>query len=267
MECKCLGIWLFSSFCWLVFVGSQKCSYMARCYFVHRLLNVHVTVWTVHCDIVQLKEPSFDNGIVIVCKSDVCRWCEFHIACLCTLVCVVPISDRWIVLRFWWNTVYILVHQFLFSVHNWVCVEMGGSMVPCCTVVCVTCGLKVYLDLCVFFWFSLDYFVPVSFAFVVLDLVSSVLSLICQEIGYEERLWNDLFCVRLDVKAINRLVLHFCAVAVGWLLWSSVICVFCRQSLVILNINFIPALMSTNSLVTQLEKNIVDFVKKYKFLW
>jgi len=29
------------------------------------------------------------------------------------------------------------------------------------------------------------------FAFVVLDLVSSVL---CQEIGWEERLWNDLFC-------------------------------------------------------------------------
>jgi len=29
--------------------------------------------------------------------------------------------------------------------------------------------------LCVFFWFSLDYFVFVLFAFVVLDLVSSVL--------------------------------------------------------------------------------------------
>ena len=69
--------------------------------------------------------------------------------------------------------------------------------------------------------------------------------------------WPD---VRLDVKAINRLVLHFCAVAVGWLLWSCVICVFCRQSLLILNINFIPVLMSTNSLVTQLEKNIVNFV-------
>jgi len=33
--------------------------------------------------------------------------------------------------------------------------------------------------------------------FVVLDLVSSVLD---QEIGWEERLRNDLFCVEWDVK-------------------------------------------------------------------
>jgi len=33
--------------------------------------------------------------------------------------------------------------------------------------------------------------------FVVLDLVSSVL---CQEIVYEERLWNDLFYVEWDMK-------------------------------------------------------------------
>jgi len=37
----------------------------------------------------------------------------------------------------------------------------------------------------VFFWFSLDYFVLVLFAFVVLGLVSAVLY---QEIGEEERL-------------------------------------------------------------------------------
>jgi len=35
------------------------------------------------------------------------------------------------------------------------------------------------------------------FAFVVLGLVSSVL---CQEIGWEECLRNDLFCVEWDVK-------------------------------------------------------------------
>jgi len=40
--------------------------------------------------------------------------------------------------------------------------------------------------------FSLDYFVLVSFAFVVLGLVSSVRR---QEIGWEERLRNDVFCV------------------------------------------------------------------------
>jgi len=50
--------------------------------------------------------------------------------------------------------------------------------------------------LCVF-WFSLDYFVLVSFAFVTLGLVSSVLR---QEIGLEERLRNDLFCVKWDMK-------------------------------------------------------------------
>ena len=43
-----------------------------------------------------------------------------------------------------------------------------------------------------FFRFSLDYFLLMLFAFVVLGLVSSVL---CQEIGWEERLRNDLFCV------------------------------------------------------------------------
>ena len=48
----------------------------------------------------------------------------------------------------------------------------------------------------VFFSFSLDCFVLV-FAFIVLGLVSSVLS---QEIGWEERLRNDPFCVKWDKK-------------------------------------------------------------------
>jgi len=47
-----------------------------------------------------------------------------------------------------------------------------------------------------FFWFSFDYFVLVLFDFVVWGLVSSVLR---QEIGWEERLRNDLFYVDLDV--------------------------------------------------------------------
>ena len=54
-----------------------------------------------------------------------------------------------------------------------------------------------FIAFCVFFWFSLDCFVLVLFAFVVLGLVSSVL---CQEIGWEERLRNDLFYVELDVE-------------------------------------------------------------------
>ena len=35
------------------------------------------------------------------------------------------------------------------------------------------------------------------FAFVVLDLISSLLG---QEIGREQRLWNDLCCVDLDIQ-------------------------------------------------------------------
>ena len=41
------------------------------------------------------------------------------------------------------------------------------------------------------------HFVPVLFALVVLDLVSSVLS---REIGWDERLPGDLFRVEWDVK-------------------------------------------------------------------
>jgi len=49
----------------------------------------------------------------------------------------------------------------------------------------------------VFCHVSLRHFVLVLFAFVVLDLVASVLS---QEIGREERLRNDIFCVEWDVN-------------------------------------------------------------------
>ena len=40
------------------------------------------------------------------------------------------------------------------------------------------------------FWFSLDYFVLALFAFVVLGLISLVLS---QEFGWEEHVLNDSF--------------------------------------------------------------------------
>ena len=38
-------------------------------------------------------------------------------------------------------------------------------------------------------------------AFIVLDLVSSVL---CQDIGWEECLRNDLFCVERDIKTLTQ---------------------------------------------------------------
>ena len=50
----------------------------------------------------------------------------------------------------------------------------------------------VYLGF-VYFYVCLGHFA----CFVVLGLVSSVL---CQEIGWEERLLNDLFCGKWDVK-------------------------------------------------------------------
>jgi len=51
--------------------------------------------------------------------------------------------------------------------------------------------------LCVFFSVLAYFCCCVVCAFVVLDLVSSVLR---QEIGWEERFRNDLFCVQRDVK-------------------------------------------------------------------
>jgi len=44
---------------------------------------------------------------------------------------------------------------------------------------------------------SLAHFIPVLLVFVVIDLVSSVLS---QEIIWEECLHSDLFCVKWDLK-------------------------------------------------------------------
>jgi len=42
------------------------------------------------------------------------------------------------------------------------------------------------------------------FAFVLSDLISD--SVLSQEIGWEERLRNDLFCVNWDVKPLTRSV-------------------------------------------------------------
>jgi len=44
--------------------------------------------------------------------------------------------------------------------------------------------------LCIFFWFSLDYFVILLFAFVVLGLVDWL----------GKRLRNDLFCIEWDIE-------------------------------------------------------------------
>ena len=57
-----------------------------------------------------------------------------------------------------------------------------------------------------FFHVSLDHFVLVLLAFVVLGLVSSVLS---QEIGREEHLRNDLFCLDWDIETFTQSVSQF----------------------------------------------------------
>jgi len=60
--------------------------------------------------------------------------------------------------------------------------------------------------LCVF-CFSLDCFVLVLFAFVVLGLVSSVL---CQYVGLEEHLQNDIFLSGMtNLNSINILFIYF----------------------------------------------------------
>ena len=63
----------------------------------------------------------------------------------------------------------------------------------------VSLGLDLVFCVYVFvsFCFTLDQFIPVLFAFVVLGLVSSASS---QKIVWEERLRNELFCVSWDAK-------------------------------------------------------------------
>jgi len=63
---------------------------------------------------------------------------------------------------------------------------------------------------------SLDHFGFVFSNFVLLCLVLSVLS---QEIGWEERLRNDLFCVDWDVKPYFSVAVCWCC---GRVMWSSV---------------------------------------------
>ena len=60
------------------------------------------------------------------------------------------------------------------------------------------CWFGLSLAFYVFFWFSLDYFVLVLFAFVVLDLISSIST--SQGIGCEEHLRIDVFYVEWDMK-------------------------------------------------------------------
>jgi len=57
----------------------------------------------------------------------------------------------------------------------------------------------------IYFCVCLDHFIPVLLAFVVLGLVSSVP---IQELVWEERLRDDLFCVEWDLS-LNRSILHF----------------------------------------------------------
>jgi len=69
--------------------------------------------------------------------------------------------------------------------------------------------------------FCLGLFCSHVVRFFVLDLFSSVLrrflysSVLCQEIGWEERLRNDLFCVEWDIKP--QLSVDMCKSAV----WSG----------------------------------------------
>jgi len=77
-----------------------------------------------------------------------------------------------------------------------ICIHVSSSYIFECRLhfsVCVYFGFI----FCVFFHVSLGQFIPVLIAFVVLGLVSLVLS---QEIGWEEGLQNDLYYVGWHVK-------------------------------------------------------------------
>ena len=63
----------------------------------------------------------------------------------------------------------------------------GAQQFPRLFSPCLLCAIR----------FSLDCFILVLFVFVVLGLVSSLLS---QRIGWDERLRNELFCVERDTK-------------------------------------------------------------------
>jgi len=62
-------------------------------------------------------------------------------------------------------------------------------------------------------------------AFVVLDLVSSVR----QEIGWEERLQNDLFCVEWDIKPLPVIMIGFMWLTLLLLLQTAQ-CDYCQKA-------------------------------------
>jgi len=72
---------------------------------------------------------------------------------------------------------------------------------------------------CVFCHVSFGHFVLVLLAFVDFDLVSSVLS---QEIGWEEHLRNDLFCVEWDVN-LNSINQFRCGLKEDKAVWKCVL--------------------------------------------
>jgi len=101
------------------------------------------------------------RGKIIRCVLE-----KYYVQQLCTVQCTRVQTDLTVVcsvdLAFLW----------LYCVLQFICVRFSFWGVMLCYILCMR-------------------------AFVVLDLVSSVL---CQELGWEERLCNDLFCVEWDVK-------------------------------------------------------------------
>ena len=106
----------------------------------------------------------------------------------------------------------------------WLSTELVGKLSELfCAVLCTTIvrndSTHVWTVLKAECWFKFRFFrfryVFVFFlsfcshvvCFVVLDLIYSVLS---QEIGWEELLWNELFCVEYDVKTLTQSISNWC---------------------------------------------------------
>ena len=126
---------------------------------------------------------------------------------MCEMTPSPPIDSMWAPVLAWrirGKVIRIALYCVVYdSLHNGMHTHVSSSYIFACLL-----GLDLYLCVylrfvfCMFFQVSLGYFVLVLLAFVVLGLVSSVLS---QEIFWEERLRNDLFCVQWDVKlSINQ---------------------------------------------------------------
>jgi len=130
-----------------------------------------ICIWSIwcHCHLSVLLLPSSRQPLsLLICLEDKREnYCNCSVLCCAVLCCVVYDScAQW----------YTHTHTHMHRHEQFLKMNVGLGLVFVCL-----------------FRFSILHL----FAFVALGLVSSVL---CQDIGWEKHLRNDLFCVKWDVK-------------------------------------------------------------------